>query len=94
MRKILNLELVYICCYNFKLNISVQVELIKLHEEDHSAMIDALVKRRGQTGRRVRRWRIKLWIQRCRLFGQYNTFFFKLEQEFHGNFIGFIRIDR
>lgn len=80
MRKILNLELVYICCYN--LNISVQVELIKLYEEDHSAMIDALVKRLGQTGRRVRRWRIKLWIQRCRLLASTITFFSNLNENF------------
>lgn len=50
MCKILDLELVYICCYNLKLNMSVQVELIKLYEEDHGAMIAALVKRLSQTG--------------------------------------------
>lgn len=46
-----------------KLNIAVQVELIKLQfkvedeeAKDHDAMIAALVNGLGQTGRRVRRW--------------------------------------
>lgn len=80
------------------MDMSVQVDLIKLQleleEEDNDAMVAALVNRLGQIGRRVRRWWVKPWIQRRRFFGQYQTLFTELEREFHGDFMGFIRIDR
>jgi hypothetical protein len=42
---------------------------------------------------RRRRWWVRPWIERRRLFGQYETLFRELERESRGDFVGYLRVN-
>ena len=63
-------------------------------EERHAAILARLIAERQQlAGRRARRWWVRPWIERRRLFGQYDTLFKELERESHGDYMQYIRMD-
>ena len=63
-------------------------------QERHDVILMALVQQRQrENARRYRRWWVKPWIMRRRLFGQYHTLFRELERECHGDYMSYIRID-
>ena len=69
---------------------------LQLQEEEdrHAALLARLIQARQELrGRRQRRWWVRPWIERRRLFGQYDTLFQELERESHGDYQSYIRMD-
>lgn len=69
---------------------------LQLHEaeEHHEAILLTLIcERQRQQGPRPRRWWVRPWIERRRMFGQFDTLFKELERESHGDYMSYIRMD-
>ena len=83
---------------NRRLRLRILALRLELEEEEHrhAAVLARLIQARQQLrqGRRQRRWWVRPWIQRRRLFGQYDTLFQELERESQGDYVGYIRMDR
>ena len=67
----------------------------QLQEEErrHAAILVRLIQERQRQMRRRRRWWVRPWIERRRLFGQFDTLFRELERESQGDYMSYIRID-
>ena len=59
-------------------------------EERDDAIFLVLVRERQRANRR--RWLVKPWLKRRRLFGQNNILFQELEREFEGDYMSYIRM--
>ena len=62
-------------------------------EERHAAILARLIHERQQQMRGRRRWWVRPWIERRRLFGQFDTLFKELERESQGDYMSYIRMD-
>ena len=62
-------------------------------EERHAAILARLIQERQRQMRGRRRWWVRPWIERRRLFGQFDTLFKELERESHGDYMSYIRMD-
>ena len=62
-------------------------------EERHAAILARLIQERQRQLRGRRRWWVRPWIERRRLFGQFDTLFKELERESHGDYMSYIRMD-
>ena len=76
--------------------LQLQIQLQEEEEEDDNFMLALVVERQRvlREGRRARRWWVRPWIERRRLFGQYDTLFQELDRESGGDYMGYIRMDR
>jgi len=65
------------------------------HEHEHEVALLALIRerKRQQQERRHRRFWVRPWIARRRVFGQYETLFQELQRESRGDYVGYIRMD-
>ena len=61
-------------------------------EERDEVIFLALVRERQRRRVQQRRWWVKPWLERRRLFGQYHTLFQELEREFDGDYLSYIRM--
>ena len=69
--------------------------LLQEEREDDEAVIAMVAwARLQQNPRRKRRWWVKPWIQRRRLYGQYDTLFQELDRESRGDYLSYVRMDR
>ena len=69
--------------------------LLQEEAEDRDAVLAvvALDRLQERQKRRMHYW-VKPWLTRRPLFGQYGTLFQELAQQFAGDYLGFIRMDR
>lgn len=77
-----------------RLRVLMLQEQLQVAAYEHDVALLALIRERErQQGRRRRRWWVRPWIERRRLFGQYETLFQELERESRGDYVGYIRMD-
>ena len=62
-------------------------------EQEHDVALMALIRERQRQQRGRRRFWVRPWIERRRLFGQYSTLFQELERESRGDYLNYIRMD-
>ena len=62
-------------------------------EERERAILRTVIWPRQNLNTRRRRWWVRPWIQRRRLFGQYDTLMEELQRESQGDFVSFLGID-
>ena len=62
-------------------------------EERERAILGTVIWPRQNLNTRRRRWWVRPWIQRRRLFAQYDTLMEELQRESQGDFVSFLRID-
>ena len=79
----------------FPTNMGNRLQQLRMVEEaeDRDILVAVLARRRQQRTQRRRYW-VKPWLTRRRLFGQYETLFHELDQQSAGDYLGFIRMDR
>ena len=77
-----------------RLPVPILRRMLRDEEERHDAILAMLIRENQRQRRRERRWWVKPWIERHRLFGQYHTLFRELERECEDDFIGYIRMNR
>ena len=68
---------------------------IQMQEEEEvdDAVLARLIEKRQQGKKRKRRWWVRPWIERRRLFGQYDTLFKELERESQDDYLDYILMD-
>ena len=77
-----------------RLRVLMLREQLQVAAHEHDVALLALIRERErQQGRRRRRRWVRPWIERRRLFGQYETLFQELERESRGDYVGYIQVD-
>ena len=75
------------------LALNLEIQLYQAQEQHDLILMTLIRQRQRERERRIRRWWVKPWIMRRRLFGQYYTLFLELERESRGDYIGYIRMN-
>ena len=77
-----------------RLRVLVLQAQLQAAQIEHDIALLALIRERQrlQAAQRRRFW-VRPWIERRRLFGQYGTLFQELERESRGDYVSYIRMD-
>lgn len=76
------------------LHLLLRLKLELEQEEEEDVRLAVLIREREcLIGRARRRWWVRPWIERRRLFGQYHTLFRELERESRGDYMSYMRMD-